>query len=71
MHTSKQTTTSTPKRRRTCGSITSLRTPRKRSEDQRTNLRRSYQAFMRKLEAGEPVSSTHQSWPRRPYAASA
>ena len=56
MHTSKQTTASTSKRHRMSGSITSLRTPRKRSEDQRTNLRRSYQAFMRKLEAGEPVS---------------
>lgn len=71
MHTPKQTNASTPKRRRTCGSITSLRTPRKRSEDQRTNLRRAYQAFLRKLESGEPASSAYQAWPRRPYAASA
>ena len=34
-----------PRNRRAGGSITSLRTPRKRSGDQRANLRRSYQAF--------------------------
>ncbi|MCI7730327.1 hypothetical protein [Enorma burkinafasonensis] len=66
------------------GSVTRMRTPRSRAEDQRTNLRRAYQAFLRKTSAtaqsadgarvGAPAQETHltsyQSWPIRPYAAS-
>ena len=36
----------------------------------RANLRRSYEALLRKLRAGDGASNTHQSWPVRPYAAS-
>lgn len=57
--------------RRSPGSVTRLRTPRRRSEDQRVNLRRSYQALLRKLKAGDSSEpSTYQTWPVRPYAAS-
>lgn len=53
------------------GSVTHLRTPRRRSEDQRVNLRRSYQALLRKLKSGDASEpSTYQTWPVRPYAAS-
>ena len=52
------------------GSVTRMRTPRRRSEDQRVNLRRSYEALMRKLSKGESATSTYQTWPIRPYAAS-
>lgn len=55
---------------RSSGSVTRMRTPRNRSEDQRVNLRRSYQALMRKLRSGESSGSTYQTWPIRPYAAS-
>lgn len=59
-----------PRNRRAGGTITSLRTPRKRSGDQHANLRRSYQAFLRKLAFGDSASSPYQAWPVRPYAAS-
>lgn len=55
---------------RSTGSVTRMRTPRRRSEDARVNLRRSYQALVRKLRAGDSASSTYQTWPVRPYAAS-
>lgn len=55
---------------RSTGSVTRMRTPRRRSEDARVNLRRSYQALVRKLHAGDSASSTYQTWPVRPYAAS-
>ena len=56
---------------RSTGSVTRMRTPRRRSEDQRVNLRRSYQALIRKLRTGDAsATSTYQSWPVRPYAAS-
>ncbi|WP_246060743.1 hypothetical protein [Enorma burkinafasonensis] len=66
------------------GSVTRMRTPRSRAEDQRTNLRRAYQAFLRKANATAPNAgnapagaspqdahlTSYQSWPIRPYAAS-
>ena len=70
MHSSHPATQPARAKRATSGSITSLRTPRRRSDDQRINLRRSYQALMRRLAAGEPASSAYRPWPVRPYAAS-
>lgn len=64
------TTGATRQAGRASGSVIRMRTPRSRSEDQRANLRRSYEALLRKLRAGDGASSTHQSWPVRPYAAS-
>ena len=72
---------------RSSGSVTRMRTPRSRAEDQRVNLRRSYQSFLRKAgttltegtrgnsasdAGGAPTSgsTSYQSWPVRPYAAS-
>lgn len=55
---------------RTGGSVTRLHTPPRRYDDQHANLRRSYQSFLRKLNAGEVDADTYQSWPVRPYAAS-
>lgn len=53
------------------GRTVRMRTPRGRSEDQRVNLRRSYQARVRKLKSnGESGEAAYRPWPIRPYAAS-
>lgn len=46
---------------------------RKRSEDQRLNLKRSYQAFLetaRKMGGAAKVPAPSETWHARPYAAS-
>lgn len=70
MHTARPHTTTVRVPRKTGGSVTSLRTPPRRSSSQHANMRRSYQAFLRKLQSGEPATSICQTWPVRPYAAS-